>query len=133
MLLCDSAAEVGGKLYILGGGWSVRNEPGQVLMAVAIRLVVGWNEANEPLPFALSLVDQDGHPVDAGAGPVRIEGNVEIGRPAGLPVGSDLDSALAVTLAFPLGAGRYRFELDVAGNRLAQESFFVKGAPLAAR
>lgn len=129
MLLCDAAQEVGGKLYIIGGGWSVRNVPGPVLMAVAIKVYVGWNEANEERPFVLRLVTQDGQPVDAGKGPVEVSGSMNIGRPAGVRPGSDLDTAMAIMFSFELGAGAYRFEFEIDGTPLAQESFVVK--PLA--
>ncbi len=130
---CDSAQEIGGKLYILGGGWSVLQTPGQALMAIAIRLVVGWNEANQELRFELRLMTQDGEPVDAGQGPVVVNGTVEVGRPPGVRAGSDLDSAMAVTLGIPIGAGAYRWEFDVNGERLATESFTVKAPPQSAR
>jgi len=43
MLLCDSAQVADGKLYILGGGWSVTG-PQPVPSAVAIKLEVDWHE-----------------------------------------------------------------------------------------
>ena len=133
MLLCDSAQEIAGKLYILGGGWSIRPVEPQAMMAIAIKLAVGWNEANEPVAFDLRLVTQDGAPVDPGAGPIVISGTVEVGRPPGITPGTDLDSAMAITLGFPLGAGSYRWEFDVNGERLAQEPFVVKPPPASAR
>lgn len=129
MLLCDAAEEVGGKLYILGGGWSIRQVQPIAQMAIAIKLSVGWHEANAPIAFELRLVTQDGVPVDPGSGPVVVSGKVEVGRPPGLPPGTDLDSAVAVSLSFPLGAGAYRWELDLNGERAAQEPFIVKAPP----
>ena len=41
--------------------------------------------------FTLELVDQDGRPVPAGdSGGVRADGTFEVGRPVGLPAGSDI-------------------------------------------
>jgi hypothetical protein len=127
MLLCDAAQEVGGKLYIIGGGWSQRRvEPGPALMAVAIKIYVGWNEANEKLPFVLRLMTADGQAYNPGDAEVRVEGMAEVGRPAGIAPGSELDAALAVTLGFPLAEGSYRFEFEVRGEILAMESFAVR-------
>ena len=133
MLLCDSAQEISGKLYILGGGWSVRQVEAQALMAIAIKIAVGWNEANEPLEFELRLVTQDGEIVDPGPGPIVIKGRAEVGRPPGVRPGTELDAALAVTIGVPLGAGAYRWEFDVNGQRLAQEPFVVNAPPMSAR
>ena len=87
MLLADAAQEVNGKLYVLGGGWSVTG-PDLPPMAIAIKLDVPWSEANTQHAFSLELVDQDGRPVPAGdSGGVRAEGTFEVGRPVGLPAG----------------------------------------------
>jgi hypothetical protein len=133
MLLCDAAQEIGGKLYILGGGWSVRPVQPVAQMAIAIKISIGWHEANAPVAFELRLMTQDGEPVNPGAGPVVIQGQLEVGRPPGLPAGTDLDSALALNVGFPLGAGGYRWELDLANQRVAQEPFIVMAPPVANR
>lgn len=118
MMLADAAQEVNGKLYVLGGGWSVT---GPVLppMAIALKLDVPWSAANQQHEFLLVLVDADGHPVrvedqdgDVGAG-----GTFEVGRPAGLPPGTDIDVALAVPIGpLPLAAGRYTWQLWIDGE-----------------
>jgi len=74
MLLADAAQEVNGKLYVLGGGWSVTG-PDLPPMAIAIMLDVPWTQSVAPHTFALELVDEDGRAVPAGdAGGVRVEG-----------------------------------------------------------
>lgn len=125
MLLCDFAEEVNGKLYIVGGGWSMRVVQPQALMSVAIKLAVGWNEANERLNFTLRLVTEDGQPVDPGTGPIEITGTAVVGRPPQVTPGTDLDSAMAITLGLPLGVGAYRWEFTINGQPLAQEPFVV--------
>ena len=105
----------------------------QALMAIAIKIAVGWNEANEPLEFELRLVTQDGEIVNPGPGPVVITGRAEVGRPPGVTPGTELDAALAITLGFPLGAGAYRWEFEINGQRLAQEPFVVKAPPMGVR
>jgi hypothetical protein len=118
MMLADAAQEVNGKLYVLGGGWSVT---GPVLppMALALKLDVPWSAANQAHEFLLVLVDADGHPVRVGGddADVRAGGTFEVGRPQGLPAGTDIDFAFAVTVpSLPLAAGRYAWQLWIDGE-----------------
>lgn len=123
MLLADAAQEVGGKLYILGGGWS-QTGPNPVPTAIAIKLEIPWDRANHPYKLELDLLDADGQPVHAPAGsggepqPIRIEMGVETGRPPGLQPGIPLDSAVAINLGpLPLEPGkRYQWRLTVDGQ-----------------
>ncbi|MDQ3354462.1 MAG: hypothetical protein M3507_08295, partial [Actinomycetota bacterium] len=62
MLLADAAQAVGGKLFILGGGWSVTG-PGPAPMAMAIKIEVPWDRTNQRHHWALDLIDQDGQAV----------------------------------------------------------------------
>lgn len=62
MLLADAAQEVNGKLYVLGGGWSVTG-PEVPPMAIALKIDVPWNEANRRRQWELVLLDADGSPV----------------------------------------------------------------------
>jgi hypothetical protein len=118
MMLADAAQEVNGKLYVIGGGWSVT---GPVLppMALALKLDVPWSAANQGHEFLLVLVDADGRPVRVGVehGDVRAGGTFEVGRPPGLPAGTDIDFAFAVTVpSLPLAAGRYAWQLWIDGE-----------------
>jgi len=114
MLLADAAQEVNGKLYILGGGWSVTG-PDIPPMSLAIKLDVPWGESDRSHRFDIVLVDTDGRPVSSGNGPdVRVDGTFEVGRPGGLPLGSDIDFAFAVNVPpFPLPPGRYAWQLSI--------------------
>src|SRR3989304_5729195 len=47
MLLADAAQAIGGKLYILGGGWSVTG-PHPTAAAIAPQIEGPWDEANRP-------------------------------------------------------------------------------------
>lgn len=121
MLLADSAQAVGGKLYILGGGWSITG-PDPVPFAIALKIEVPWDEANRPHKFTLALLNADGHPVrlptPGGEQPVEIHGNLEVGRPAGLTPGTPLDSTTALNFAglpIPPG-GRYVWRLTIDGR-----------------
>ncbi len=124
MLLCDAAAESNGKLFVLGGGWSVLHGPSP--MALAIKLSVPWDQANQPHAIRAVLVSADGDVVDAGNGPVTVEGQVEVGRPPGLKPGTPLDSPFV--LSFPpleLEPGGYVWELEVDGTTMARNPFTV--------
>jgi len=59
MLLCDAAQVADGKLYILGGGWSMTG-PDPVPSAVALKIDVDWHEAEIPHHWELFLEDADG-------------------------------------------------------------------------
>src|SRR5213592_1828364 len=94
MLLADAAQAINGKLYILGGGWSIIG-PDPVPSAIAIKIEVPWDEANKRHKLKLELVDADGRPVTVptptGEKPVQLEGDFEVGRPPGLKPGTPLD------------------------------------------
>jgi hypothetical protein len=106
MLLADAAQAVNGKLYILGGGWSIVGlDPTPT--AIALKIDVPWDQANRPHTLALALLDSDGRPVMVENRPVEFRGDFEAGRPAGLVPGSDLDVAVAVSMGpLPLAPGR---------------------------
>jgi hypothetical protein len=132
LLLCDHAQEVGGKLYVLGGGWSIyRGSP--VTMGLAVKISVPWDEANIPHSFTARLVTEDGRdPVlpkaegGAEAMPVNVEGRFETGRPAGLPPGSDLDAPFAVNMTgLPLAPGRYEWQVLIDGEPVDRVAFSV--------
>ena len=62
MLLCDAAQVSDGKLFILGGGWSMTG-PDPVPSAVALKIDVDWHEAEASHHWELFLEDADGQPV----------------------------------------------------------------------
>jgi hypothetical protein len=118
MLLADSVQAVGGKLYILGGGWSVTGPP--TACGIAILIEVPWDQTNQKHPWRLELLDSDGQPVvvetPTGAQPLAFTGEVEVGRPPGLKPGTPIGVPLAINLGpIPLAAGsrfEWRFSID---------------------
>jgi hypothetical protein len=102
MLLADAAQAVNGKLYILGGGWSITG-PDPVPSAIALKIEVPWTDTNRKHRLELKLLDADGQPVrvptQAGEHPVEFRGEFEVGRPPGLPEGSPLDVVLAINMS----------------------------------
>jgi hypothetical protein len=113
LMLADAGQEVGGKLYILGGGWSVTG-PAPSPHAIILKVDIPWTDANTRHHFRLALRNEDGEPVfvpgPEGEQPLMLEGDFEAGRPAGLPPGTDLDFSLVANVPpLPLPPGQ-RFE-----------------------
>ena len=123
MLLCDAAQVSDGKLYILGGGWSMTG-PDPVPSAVALKIDVDWHEAETSHHWELFLEDADGQPVlmetPDGTQPVEVRGEFTVSQPREIPEGSPIDVALAVNLGpIPLApATRFAWRLTIDGESL---------------
>jgi hypothetical protein len=135
MLLCDSAQVADGKLYILGGGWSITG-PMPVPSAVAVKLLVDWHELSQAHHWELFLEDADGGPVmietPEGAQPIEMRGDFSVAQPTGVPEGSPVDVPMAVNLG-PLQlvpSSRYSWRFVVDGESLpgASVSFTTRAA-----
>lgn len=126
LLLCDAAQVVDGKLYILGGGWSriVQIQP-PLNMALAVRILIPWHEANKRHHFEARLINQDGVLVILPQGPVIIPGQIEVGRPVGLKAGASLDTSIAINVAIDLKPGTYRWDFLLNEHLAAQATFDV--------
>lgn len=128
MLLCDYAEELGGKLYIMGGGWSRNYTPGLPSnMALAIKLSIPWNEGNRPYDIAVRLVDENHDAVpDQEGNDIELAGKIEVGRPSGIKPGSNLDMALALRFdGLILEPGTYVWEFLIGGAVLESTVFDV--------
>lgn len=95
LLLADAAQAVGGKLFILGGGWSNIMAPAP--FAIAVKVEVPWNLATETHEFRLELVDEDGRAVaaetiDGSMQPVVVEGQFSTGIAPGTRQGIPMDA-----------------------------------------
>ncbi|MGI8945959.1 MAG: DUF6941 family protein [Thermoleophilaceae bacterium] len=128
MLLCDSAQEVGGKLYILGGGWSFLHRPdAPTAMALAIKIAVPWDETNAAHTLRALLLTEDGDPVEVDGESVEANGDFEIGRPAGIKPGTNLDAPFVLSFQLALPAGGYVWELQIDDSHAARSPFRVLG------
>lgn len=130
LILCDAAvADPSGKLHMIGAGWSVTGTP-TIPHAVAVLIKIPWDRANQKIPYSLSLLDPDGHPVfldaDGTEVPIGRSGEIEAGRPPGLAPGIMLDAALAISFApLPLAPGRYEWRMGL-GDQTVHETFTVR-------
>ena len=101
ILLADYAEALNGKLYVMGGGWSVTN-PEPLPMALALKVEVPWDQSNRPHQLSIRLVDADGQAVEQdspeGRHPIEMGADFEVGRPPGVKHGSPLDFALALNI-----------------------------------
>jgi hypothetical protein len=122
LLLADAVQAVEGKLYVLGGGWSVTG-PGPTAMGIAVKVEVPWDQSNRRHSFRMWLVDEDENPVesttDQGSAPIEVSGQFEVGRPPGLAPGTPLDMPMAFNLGplhLPEGK-RLIWRLDIDGEQ----------------
>jgi hypothetical protein len=126
MILADGAQAVGGKLYMLGGGWTilfVPQLPGrpQAPFAIAFGITVPYHLTNRQFNFALELADADGGRV----GDV-LTFEFEQGRPPGLRQGASQPILLAINTSpeFP-SVGRYTYNASIDGDLMRSVSFEV--------
>lgn len=94
LILADAAQIAGGKLFLLGGGWDVLHVntafPVRQRCAVAAAFRVPWNETNQPHSIEIEVLDEDGRSL------LKSGGQIEVGRPPGLPPGLDQRAQLAL-------------------------------------
>lgn len=124
MMLADGAQAVGGKLYVLGGGWThllVPEFPGppHAPFAIAIGMIVPWHLTNRKFRLAIELADADGNRIDE-----VMSGEFEQGRPPGLRAGTEQRVLIAIQGQPHLPSpGRYVFNALIDGQPLDRTSF----------
>ena len=131
-LLCDSAQVADGKLFILGGGWSLTG-PGPFVHSLALKLDVPWDQANTKHKFSAVLSTEDGEPVRIGdeAEEIRLDTQFEVGRPPGVRPGTPLEFPLAVNfgpMELPPG-GRYVWLFLVDETEIDRVGFQTRISP----
>jgi len=123
LMLADYATADGGKLTVVGGGWTVRGaQPGPGAIAGTIEVPPALANRQHQLRF--ELIDFDGQPVHVetpdGEQPLVIEGQFDVTRTPGMPIGAPLTCPIAINLAhFPLPPGGrfvWRYEIDGIAN-----------------
>lgn len=125
MMLADFVEAINGKLYIMGGGWSITG-PQPSPSAIALKIELLSNETNKKHSLKLELLDSDYRsvlvPTPAGNAPLVIGGDFEVGKPTGLTPGASIDVPLAFNISpILLESGkRYIWKLTIDGNSEAE-------------
>ena len=125
MMLADHAQAVAGKLYVMGGGWSITG-PGPMPGAIAMDVKVPWDERNDEHQLLLELLDADGNPVlgptPLGVQPIVFETALQLDAvevDSAVKPGTPLDAPFAINygpIALAPGS-RYEWRLSVNGHQ----------------
>ncbi len=98
LILADAAQVSQGKLFLLGGGWDVLNVnqvfPYSQQIGLAVSFRVAWNETNEKHNVEVQVETEDGTEL------AKIGAQLEVGRPPGIPVGTEQRAQIAAN--FPI-------------------------------
>jgi uncharacterized protein DUF6941 len=121
-LLADAAQAVGGKIFVLGGGWNLfrsPNFPAPVQLAVAIGLGFTSNEVGVKCPLSVVIADDSGVPIIP-----EVKGQVETGQTApDMPRTATVKIPVAININLSLPhPGTYGIVVT-AGSSTAQLSF----------
>ncbi len=111
-ILADGAQVVNNKLYVLGGGWDIiwpQSFPTSHRATLAIGILVGWNETNQRHALAITVRSMDDQLLQEVG-----KGEIEAGRPPGVPPGSSQKVMVAITFDISLpGPGEYVVVTDI--------------------
>lgn len=133
ILLADFAeTDSGGKVHILGAGWSVTG-PQPAPHAVVVLIQIPPDRVGQPIPFTLRLTDRVGQVVEvqgpAGMQRMEIAGQVDSQEPEGWDHATDISAAVSANVILPLQAGQsYTWSIEVDGKDLASTDFQVRSA-----
>jgi hypothetical protein len=133
LILADSAQVVGGKLYLLGGGWEIltvnRALPVDQRCAVALSIRVPWNETNRKQTFEIEVVSED-PATEEPKSLARVGGQFEVGRPPGIPPGQEQRVQLAIDMNLRIDTVGTKAVIGrIAGQELRRIHFNVVPGP----
>lgn len=119
LMLADSAQVADGKLFVMGGGWTFTG-PQPIPFAIAGLIGVPWQLTNQKHSIRFELIDLDGQAVSVdrpeGEQPLVIDGEFEVGRPPGFPLGASIPFPLAINhgpVQLPSGSHfEWRYEIN---------------------
>ena len=130
LVIANHAEAREGLLYLSGACWTdlwraapAGGPPPITHFGVGVAVLVPWSETNRPHHLVIHIEDEDGREV------IRTEGDLELGRPVGIPAGSDQRAVLAINadLVFPRSGG-YRLVAEM-GDERRTVSFRVHDGP----
>ena len=131
LLLADRAEAIGGKLYLMGGGFDrvgMMVLPGTAQFDVAVGVLVGYNETNLQHSFEIRCEDADSNLVFPST-----QGVIEVGRPPGMSAGSEQRAMIVLRGPFPFQVvGEYSWVAVLNGERQQRTSFRVEQAQMLA-
>lgn len=120
VIVANHVEAVNGLLYMNGGGWTEhwrghQADGGRVPsshLGIAVSISVPWTETNRDHRVFVRVESEDG-----GEPLAQVDGQLQVGRPAGIPPGSDQRSILALnaSLEFPAPGG-YRIVAQVGSS-----------------
>ena len=128
LILADAAQVLGGKLYMMGGGWDrlTVNQPLPIIRpaAVAVAVSVPWGQTNRRHDLRLEMETIDGEIA------ATVDANFEVGRPAGIKAGYTQRVQLALQFNFELKAfGEFVIRASLNGIERKGGSYCVIPGP----
>jgi len=129
LILADHAEIIGGKLYLMGGGWDVLTVntgfPSARPVGLAAAFSVAWNETNQRHNVEIEIQTDDGQPVG------KVGAQFEVGRPAGIRAGQEQRFQLAANVPLSLsGPGTYVIVARIEGQEARRVPFNVNEGPM---
>jgi Family of unknown function (DUF6941) len=129
LILADYAEIIGGKLYLMGGGWGVLTVntafPHARPVGLAAAFSVPWNETNQRNTVEIEMLSDDGQTVG------KVGAQFEVGRPVGIKAGQDQRFQLAANVHLKLpGPGTYVIVARIEGQEGARVPFNVIAGPM---
>ncbi|MBM3942114.1 MAG: hypothetical protein FJ316_04160 [SAR202 cluster bacterium] len=133
LILADSAQVVGNKLYLLGGGWDRLQVnagfPVSHHCAIALAIRVPWNETNRKHTVQVEIISEAGE-TEEPKPLATVQGQFEVGRPAGIPQGQDQRFQLAFETNLALErAGVYVIVARIEGQEVKRTQFTAAPGP----
>ena len=131
VMLADHVETVNQKAYVMAGGWDVlyvnQPPPIQHTCGILASFMVPWNETNEQHEVTLEVLDPDGESI------AKIQGQLEVGRPAGISHGQEQRLFLGVNLGLAIKKlGPYAVKTTAEGQVTMVRFSAVAGPGLSA-
>lgn len=126
LILADAAQVTGNKLYVMGGGWDTLNVnqqfPVNQRCAVAASFRVPWTETNRRHNVSIEIRTEDGQLLG------EVKGQVEVGRPVGIPPGTEQRAQIAADIGLGIpGPGSIVISASIEGEEAGRVTFRVVG------
>jgi Family of unknown function (DUF6941) len=126
-LIADAAEAVGGKLYLLGGGFDrifVQNFDEPVSFSVALGMLIPWTATNTFHQVTITLQTEDGTVIEP-----RLAAAFTVGRPIDARQGQSFRAVVAAKAAFKLpGPGTYVLDASLPGAEARRVVFYAISA-----